>query len=416
MRVTRLVYLFITLLATQPALAQSTYKLQAGDAVEIWMAKYTDLSRQVTLAPDGWISLPLAGSMLAEGMTLDGLQAALMDKLQPFFIDPVSLNVSLVPNEQHQPSIFVAGDVETPGLYAFRPGMTVLHAVSVAGGLYRPELGAAERDRSMEVEGLIAAGEKRLNELTVIIARLNAQIADKPEVALEDGTDTAAVSGFLTREQALLTMQRNNLQSQKDSLERLTTINEDSISALNGQIDSIKQRIVLAQERMTAASTLVDRGVMQASQVREIEVSIVDMEGSLSELRSNMALQQAAILTEQSRVNTVMQEFQVGLVTQLSAAERERDDLRSNMVSYRDRLSVYEPGIAGAQTLTYDIVRPTDSGSLDVDATEQSVILPGDLVRVTRTTLPPAPNTPAIEQQQPPEAASNTTPAANDTL
>lgn len=416
MRATKFFYLLTLFSAVHPAFGQSTYKLQPGDAIEIWMAQYSDLTRQVTLAPDGWISLPLAGAMHAEGMTLEALQTSLAQRLQPFFNDAVGLNVSLVPNEQHLPSIFVAGDVDTPGLYPFRPGMTVLHAISVAGGLYRSSLTASDRDRSLEVESLIANGEKRLNELDIMIARLNAQIAGQPEFAIPASVDALAVTGFVTREQALLTMQSNNIRSQQDSLDRLIKINEDSIAATNEQIASIQRRITLAQERLTSASTLVERGVMQASQVRDIEVGIIDMESSLSQLRSSLATQQASILTEQSRVNTLIQEFQVGLVTQLSAAEGEREDLQSDLANHRNTLELYEPGAVGVTTLRYEIIRKDDGGSLDVDATEQTTILPGDLVRVTRSTLSAEPTTPDPEPQPAPDAASGMTPPAQGAL
>lgn len=414
MYATKLLYFLPFLLVAHPVIAQSTYKLQAGDAVEIWMAQYSDLTREVTLAPDGWISLPLAGSMLAEGMTLETLQDALIKRLQPFFNDAVSLNVSLVPSERHQPSIFVAGDVETPGLYPYRPGMTVLHAISVAGGLYRAEVTASDRDRSMEIQGLIANGEKRLSELDIMIARLNAQVAGQGEFTPPADVDASAVAGFVSREQALLTMQSNNIRAQQDAVDRLTAINDDSIVAIEDQIESIKQRIALAQERLTATATLVERGVMHASQAREIEVDIVEMEASLSQLRSSLAAQRATILTEQSRVNTLIQEFHVGLVTQLTAAEREREDLQSDLVNYRETLSLYEPNSAGVTALGYKIIRPTEGGGMDVDATEQTVILPGDLVRVMRSTLGGQPDLPAIEQQSAPEAAPDTTPAATD--
>lgn len=415
MRATKFFYLLAILLATQPVLAQSTYKLQPGDVIEIWMAQYTDLTREVTLAPDGWISLPLAGGVQAEGMTLEMLQANLVERLQPFFNDKVGLNVSLVPSIQHQPSIFVAGDVETPGLYPFRPGMTVLHAISVAGGLFRPAIAASERDRSMEVQGLIASGEKRLGELNVIIARLNAQIAGQSEITLPESADATAMAGFVPREQALLSMQTNNIKSQQDALARLTAINDDTIAAINDQIENTKQRIELSQERLAATSTLVERGVMQASLARDIEVDIVDMETSLSELRSSLATQRAATLTEQNRVNILVQEFQVGLVTQLTAAERELESLQANLVNYRETLELYEPASAGIATLKYEIVRPGEGGGMDVDATEQTSILPGDLVRVTRTTLGLEPTGPTVEQQTPtgaPDAAPATEPVS----
>ncbi|WP_108395457.1 polysaccharide biosynthesis/export family protein [Devosia submarina] len=411
---TMVVSLIVALLEAPSALAQSSYKLQPGDAIEIWMAQYSDLTRQVTLAPDGWISLPLAGAMQAQGMTIENLQIALVERLQPFFNDDVGLNVSLVPSERNQPSIFVAGDVETPGLYQYRPGMTVLHAISVAGGIYRPTMTPADQDRSMEIENLLANGEKRLSELNIIIARLNAQIAGETEFTIPSGVEAADVASFVSRERALLAMQSNSVRSQQDALLRMTAINEDSIAAVKDQISSVEQRIGLAKERMSATATLVERGVVQASSVREIEVNIVEMEGSLSQLRTTLAMQRAAILTEQNRVDLLTQDFQLGLTTQLSAVEREREELREEMANYHETMELYEPAAtAGQSRLRYEIIRPTEGASLDVDATEQTMILPGDLIRVSRSTLMPQPILPVLEAPSAPEAISGTSPVAS---
>ncbi|WEK03717.1 MAG: polysaccharide biosynthesis/export family protein [Candidatus Devosia phytovorans] len=395
MHATKLFSLLCFLFCAQPVFAQSTYRLQPGDAVEIWVAQSADLTRNVTLAPDGWISMPLAGAMQAQGMTIEALQGALIDRLQPFFKEDVGLNVSLVPSEQNQPSIFIAGDVEAPGQYPFRPGMTVLHAVSVAGGLYRTALEASDRDRSMEVQGLIANGQKRMDELNIIIARLNAQIAGQDEFTVPAEVSAAGAAGFAGREQSLMTMQDNNIRDQQAASARLTTINQESIAAIDDQIKGITERIALSQERLSATSTLAERGVVQASQVREIEVNIVDMQTSISQLRTSIATQQAAIMTEQSRVATLVQQYHVGLVTDLSAAEREREALTEDLANYLQTLSLYEPSAESPTVLRYEIIRTSDSGELDVDATERSTILAGDLIRVTMSTLDAEPGTSA---------------------
>lgn len=405
MRITKCLYLLFIFFSAQPAIAQSTYELQPGDAIDIWVAQSTDLTREVTVAPDGWISLPLAGAFDAEGMTLDNLREALTERLQPFFNEALGLNISLLPSDRHEPSFFVAGDVEVPGLYPFRPGMTVLHAVAVAGGLYRPILVTADRDRSLEVQTLLSSSQRRLVELDIMIARLNAQIAGDATFTLPEGAVVGDAAGFLSREQALLSMQSNNISSQRDALNRTVAINQESIAATNEQINSTNRRIELAQERLAATSTLVDRGVVQASQVREIEVNIVDMETSVGQLRSSLATQQAAILTEQSRVDVLVQEYQVDLVTQLGALEQEREAVAADLANYEQTLNLYEPGSDSVNLLTYDIIRPDAGGEMDVDATERTIIMPGDLIRVTRSSASPETPIAAAVQQSPQEAS-----------
>jgi len=390
----RLFYFLLFLLLAPPAFAQSAYKLQPGDAIEVWVAQYSDLTRQIALAPDGWISLPLAGTIQAEGLTLEQLQEALTQRLKPYFSGEVGLNISLVPSDVNRPSVFVAGAVENPGVYAYRPGMTVLHAISVAGGPYRANLPVTERARVTELHGLIATSDKRMTELSVMIARLNAQIAGKTEFSPPPDINPTDAAKFVSREQALLTMQTTNMASQQASLDRLTQINSDSAKAISGQIESLTRRMTMAQERLATTSTLVERGIMPVSQVWEIEGGIVDMEGSMSQLRSTLATQQGAMITEENRLSIVTQEYQAGLITQLAASEQAQEELLSDISNYRQMLEIFDPNVDGTSTLRYEIMRTGEGDGIIVDATEQTEILPGDLVRVTQTSLadrlPPA--------------------------
>jgi len=382
LRKLKIVVFAAALALSQPVFSQSSYRLEPGDAVQIWMAQYADLSREVTLAPDGWLSLPLAGALEADGLTLEELERNLVERLQPFFNDPVSLNVSLVASERHAPSVFVAGDVENPGIYPFRPGMTVLHAMAVAGGIYRTPLIAADLDRSIEIQSVIAIDEKRLAELKVIIARINAQITGKTQITIPLDVQAPTLPGILEREQSLLTMQDGGIRAQRDSLARLQVISDNTTNAIEGQIDNVEKRLASAQERYATVDTLAQRGVMQGSQVREVEDSIMEMQGTLGALQASLASQQAGMLTEQSRVNIVIQDYQVGLVTQLGAAQSEQEALEASLANSRRTMTLYEPEEAVA-TLSYDIVRSTDDGAAsDIEANEQTVIMPGDLVRV----------------------------------
>jgi len=384
MRALNILMLLLALIVSPAAYAQSEYHLQPGDSVQIWVEQYADMSRMVTLAPDGRISLPLVGIITADGLTLDDLEATLVTKLQPFLTEAVSLSVALVPSERNAPSIFIAGDVAEPGVYPFRQGMTVLHAVAVAGGPYRATLLAADQDRAIELESSLTNGQARMAELTVTIARLNAQIAGKTQIDMSSASPNLPSSAYIEREQALLGMQSDYLGAQQDSLKRLLAVNQSTIEGINGQIDSMQQRIALSQERLTAATTLVERGVMQAAQMREIEINIVDMEGTLSQLKSELSNQQGTMVSEQARVDGLVQDYRVGLMTQLGAAERERDILTASLAESRRALTLYQPNQGVEASLRYAIIRTKDGSTTTIDATEETPIALGDLVRVTR--------------------------------
>ena len=114
-----------------PAVAAGDYRLGNDDlvAVEVW--KEPALSAAVPVRPDGKISLPMAGELEASGRTTAELQRAIADRLKPWVADPV---VTVMVKEVHAARFFVLGEVAHPGAFPLSGRMTVLQAVSLAGG------------------------------------------------------------------------------------------------------------------------------------------------------------------------------------------------------------------------------------------------------------------------------------------
>src|ERR1700675_710829 len=83
--------------------------------------------------PEGKVSLPLIGELSAAGKTPGELASAIGDALKARIglVEPPDVSVEVV----HFRPFYILGDIEKPGEYAFRPGLTVLQAVSIAGGI-----------------------------------------------------------------------------------------------------------------------------------------------------------------------------------------------------------------------------------------------------------------------------------------
>lgn len=116
----------------QPAQVLSSYKLTPGDILEIMVWKEEDLHKQVVIAPDGTVSLPLVETLNAAGKTTTELKQLITEKLTSYISDP-AVTVSLLKNEGN--SIFVIGKVNRPGQYTANRYIDVLQAISLAGGL-----------------------------------------------------------------------------------------------------------------------------------------------------------------------------------------------------------------------------------------------------------------------------------------
>jgi polysaccharide export outer membrane protein len=110
----------------------SSYVIGPMDILEIQVWKEPDFSRQVLVRPDGKITLPLIGDIPASGMNTLGLKALLTEKLEGF-VDSPEVTVTLV--EIRSKNFYIIGKVNRPGTFLLSPNMTVLQALSAAGGL-----------------------------------------------------------------------------------------------------------------------------------------------------------------------------------------------------------------------------------------------------------------------------------------
>jgi len=97
--------------------------------VEVW--KDQDISRDVTVRPDGMITLPLVGDVHAEGLNVKQLTEILTKKFAKYIETP---NVSVSLTAINSFKVFIVGKVNTPGAFTIRSNTTVLQAISMAGG------------------------------------------------------------------------------------------------------------------------------------------------------------------------------------------------------------------------------------------------------------------------------------------
>lgn len=110
----------------------SAYLIGPEDVLEISVWKNADLSKLVTVRPDGNISLPLIGEVAAAGLTPEGLRARIVEKLKEY--QQGAVVASVIVQSVNSYRVFVLGEVRVPGSYVLKARTTVLQALSLAGG------------------------------------------------------------------------------------------------------------------------------------------------------------------------------------------------------------------------------------------------------------------------------------------
>ncbi len=110
----------------------NNYIIGPGDVLDISVWKDESMSKLVTVLPDGKISLPLIGDILAEGKTVTALRVELNKKIEKYVPEP---NLSLVVAQVNSMLIYILGRVNHPGRFVLNSNINVLQALAMAGGL-----------------------------------------------------------------------------------------------------------------------------------------------------------------------------------------------------------------------------------------------------------------------------------------
>ena len=116
----------------QSATDDPEYVIGADDQLDISVWKEPDITRRVPVRTDGKISLPLLNDIQAAGLTPMQLQAQITEKLKKFLTEPQVTVTVMATNSRR---VYLMGEVGRPGPIVLLSRMTVLQAITTAGGL-----------------------------------------------------------------------------------------------------------------------------------------------------------------------------------------------------------------------------------------------------------------------------------------
>jgi polysaccharide export outer membrane protein len=102
------------------------------DVLSVHFWRDQEMSGDVTVRPDGMITLPLVGDIRAAGLTPDVLKADIEKISSRLITEP---NVTVAVKQINSRKVFITGEVDKPGPYLLTGPRTVMQLISVAGGL-----------------------------------------------------------------------------------------------------------------------------------------------------------------------------------------------------------------------------------------------------------------------------------------
>ncbi|WP_296591042.1 polysaccharide biosynthesis/export family protein [Methylophaga sp.] len=152
------------------------YTLNAGDRLSISVWNEDALKKEVVILPDGTISFPLAGQLMAKDKTVFQVENEIREKLSNYISDPVvTVTVDVVGGN----TIHILGKVTTPGSFSMSQPLDAMQALSLAGGL-------AQFAKENDIIVLRREGTKQ-RTIPVYYARIKQGNALESNIMLESG-------------------------------------------------------------------------------------------------------------------------------------------------------------------------------------------------------------------------------------
>jgi polysaccharide biosynthesis/export protein len=107
------------------------YRIGQEDLLDVSVWRDAELSRTLPVRPDGFISLPMVGEVRAEGRTPPELAEDIRQALRAYLQEP---QVTVIVREVNSSRVFISGEVANPGAYPLRGRVSILQAITLAGG------------------------------------------------------------------------------------------------------------------------------------------------------------------------------------------------------------------------------------------------------------------------------------------
>ena len=386
-----------------PAVAQPQYRLGPEDKVRLkvfeWRASQDEvfsweaLNDEYALGAAGEISLPLVGTVQAAGSTSDELAARISERLAQRMHLGRSPTVA-VEIVEYRP-FFIVGPVQEPGAYPYRPGLSLLKALSLAGGLSTKADGGTRE--VISGIGEIDVMQLQRAEAVARIARLQAELsgadAFKAPQELAARSGEPAVARLIDQEQAMFVARQDSYKTQMAALEQLRDNLQIEVPAQAGLLDNVQAQVdSLRDEVATVGSVVTGR------QVRDMQREITQLEGE--RLRGETSLLRAKQEVSRSEIAIIELRTQhtQNLASEMRDAQAQLDQLERRLATAESLVvdaQLADPidGRGGTMRLqpTFSIVRTgADGKSVELTAEETTPIEPGDTIKVELRRAPSA--------------------------
>lgn len=387
---------------TAPAPSATTsaeIPLTSAERLSIKFVGHPNLSGEYRIGPDNAVSIPVIGRVSLMGISPSELEKTLASKVAAASGVRAYVAVEIL---EYRP-VFVTGFVSKPGSVAWRPNMSVLHALALSGG--RGASSGAGDDETAKIslgeENELARLQKAITEqkrALTYLARLEAERKGASTIAvpaaLKQLVSADEAQALIDNEKAPFIARLTSFRNKRASLVKAIEQGNAEQAGLAERAKFVKAQIGTRRDYSGQIEGLANRGIVRRDRAMEEQSKVADLEERYVSIANSMAHTAVTLSQTERELIALDFDYPAALDVEISKA---RQDVAKNEIEIQSARATYrkitgheanhaKPFSGGGMSsaLKYRIYRPTGEGTPELLKAEQlTKVMPGDVVEVS---------------------------------
>ncbi|WP_419829256.1 polysaccharide biosynthesis/export family protein [Methylobacterium sp.] len=351
---------------------------------------WTALNGEFSVSSNGYISMPIIGNIEAANKTTEAV-AVQIGKALKQAADLSELPIASVEIAKYRP-FYTYGAVQQPGQYDFVPGLNVLQAVSLSGGLLRDATSRQAVRDALTSDGELRALEAELVGLQARKARLDAEIGGmasfNPEKDVQTSKRKNGTRDALIEQKLIFDVRKNNLNAAVNSVEQGKASINQELAALAEKGRTLDRQIDLSRRDLNLVNDLVQKGLavtprqLAAEQLQSsYQSSRLDISLATFRAQQNLASLDRDLVEITGRYRKESLD-DAALSSERIAQLKEKILTATRLLNEAEERSSRGGTNISSMQVTYRIHRSKPGGTDVSSVLENAILIPGDVLEV----------------------------------
>lgn len=373
-----------------PVPEQGEVDLVNAEKVALRFPGNQEMTGEYRIGVDGTISIPLLGRIPVGGLSTARLEETLSRRLEQMTGRSNAVTVEVA---AYKP-VFVTGLVTRSGAVPWHPGMTVLQAVALSGGLFRPTGPSVAGPAAGEAEmaRYRRATEDRKRALAAL-ARLQAERQDSTEIQIPPAL--VAIAGqkeaeeLIAAQKILLLSRQKSLANQLSSLKRGMDLAAQELDGLREQGKRISEQLQMRRDARQRLGELQQKGIVVAQRAFEEDMKVSELEEKTANVAVSTARIQATVAAMQRDSVVLTEERKASIEAEIDRLQKDVVQLADEAASARQAYNAIAGASLNAERgdkteIVYSVVRREGADETTERAGQSASLKPGDVLIVSQ--------------------------------